>query len=84
VDEQRAPLSRNQLMEALEKRGVATRPGTHAVHMLGYYRDRFGFDPDRYPGARDCDRYTMTIPLHNQMTAEDYAYVVQAIRELGR
>jgi len=84
VDESRAPHSRNELMEALESRGVATRPGTHAVHMLGYYRDRFGFDPDLFPGARDCDRYTMTIPLHNQMTAEDYGYVVDAIRELGR
>jgi len=83
VDEARAPRSRNDIMAVLEARGVATRPGTHAVHTLGYYRERFGYEPDALPGARDCDRYTMTIPLHNQMSADDYAYVVEALRDLS-
>ena len=83
VDEQRAPMPRNRIMEALQERGISTRPGTHAVHMLGLYREKYGLSPDDYPGARDCDRQTMAIPLHNRMTAEDYSYVVAALRDLG-
>jgi dTDP-4-amino-4,6-dideoxygalactose transaminase len=30
VDADRAPISRNRIMEGLERRGIATRPGTHA------------------------------------------------------
>jgi perosamine synthetase len=82
VDESRAPGSRNAIMEALQNEGINTRPGTHAVHMLGFYRERFGLRPDDFPGARDCDRFTMAIPLHKRMTAEDYDYVVEAIRQL--
>lgn len=82
VDEARSPRPRNELMAALEHKGIATRPGTHAIHMLGYYRERFGYHPDALPGARDCDRYTLTIPLHNRMTADDYAYVVEAVHAL--
>jgi dTDP-4-amino-4,6-dideoxygalactose transaminase len=82
VDESRSPGTRNEIMEALQERGISTRPGTHAVHMLGYYRDRFGLCPDDFPGARDCDRLTMAIPLHNRMSAEDYAYVADALRSL--
>ena len=82
VDPDRAPMPRNDIMERLQARGIATRPGTHAVHMLGYYRERFGLGPDDLPGARDCDRCTMAIPLHNRMTAEDYAYVADAIASL--
>jgi len=81
VDAQKAPMPRNQLMERLQSAGVATRPGTHAAHMLGYYRDRFGLRPDDFPGARDCDANTMAIPLHNRMTAEDYQYVVEALKD---
>lgn len=81
VDPATAPLPRNALMERLQQRGIATRPGTHAVHMLNYYRDRFGLKPDDYPGARDCDANTMAIPLHNRMTAEDYNHVVEALRQ---
>ncbi|MBJ6749676.1 DegT/DnrJ/EryC1/StrS family aminotransferase [Geomonas anaerohicana] len=83
VDPERAPYARNEIMDRLQQRGIATRPGTHAVHMLGYYRDRLGLKPEEFPGARDCDAHTMAIPLHNRMSAEDYAYVVQALKDIA-
>ncbi|MBL8344035.1 MAG: DegT/DnrJ/EryC1/StrS family aminotransferase [Rubrivivax sp.] len=83
VDPDRAPMPRNEIMERLQADGISTRPGTHAIHMLGYYRERFGCRPDDLPGARDCDSHTMAIPLHNRMVAEDYAYVVERLRAIG-
>jgi len=83
VDPVRAPLSRNKIMELLQKKGIATRPGTHAVHMLGYYQDRFNLYPDDYPGARDCEANSMAIPLHNQMAKEDYAYIVDCLQTIA-
>jgi dTDP-4-amino-4,6-dideoxygalactose transaminase len=83
VDPATAPMPRNDMMQRLQDRGVSTRPGTHAIHMLGYYRNRFGLRTDDLPGARDCNDHTMAIPLHNRMTPEDYEYVVAALRELG-
>jgi perosamine synthetase len=82
VDPMRAPRSRNAIMDSLEELGISTRPGTHAVHMLGYYRNRFGLSPDDYPGARDSDSCSMALPLHNRMTAEDYEYVVDCLHDL--
>lgn len=76
-----SPVSRNELMARLHARGVATRPGTHAIHTLGYYADRFGFEAKSFPGAFACQENTMAIPLHNRMTADDYEYVVTMIRE---
>ncbi len=83
IDETIAPMKRNEIMEHLQAQGVSTRPGTHAIHMLNYYRQKYGFSPDDFPGARDCDSYTMAIPLHNRMTAEDYEYVVNALKSVG-
>ena len=80
VDPDDAPMPRNALMERLQAAGISTRPGTHAVHMLGVYRDRYGYSPDDFPGARDCDANTMAIPLHNRMTAEDYEYVIETLQ----
>jgi dTDP-4-amino-4,6-dideoxygalactose transaminase len=82
VDPTLAPIPRDEIMSQLHALGIATRPGTHAVHMLGYYRNRYGIAADDFPAARDCERNTMAIPLHNRMSAEDYAYVVQALHEL--
>lgn len=83
VDPKTAPMPRNDIMEKLQAQGIATRPGTHAIHMLGYYRERFGCGIDDLPGARDCDANTMAIPLHNRMAAEDYQYVVDALKAIG-
>ena len=82
VDPNTTPSPRNEMMEALQQRGIATRPGTHAVHMLGYYQKRYGLKPDDFPGARDSDRHSMAIPLHNRMSVEDQAYVIDALRGL--
>lgn len=84
VDPATAPLPRNEIMRRLQEAGVATRPGTHAVHMLGLYRSRLGCRPDDCPNARDADRCSMAIPLHNRMTDDDYAYVVETLRNIRR
>jgi perosamine synthetase len=82
VDPAMAPRPRDEIMEILQRQGISTRPGTHAVHMLGFYRTKFGLTAKDFPAARDCDRHTMAIPLHNRMSGDDYKYVVDAIRSL--
>jgi perosamine synthetase len=82
VDERKAPRPRNEIMDLLQDAGISTRPGTHAVHMLGYYRQRYKLSPDDFPVARDCDRSTMAIPLHNRMAEGDFHYVVERIKEV--
>ena len=82
IDPEKTRIPRNEIMEALHDRGIATRPGTHAVHMLGLYRSRFGLAPEDFPASRDCDQHSMAIPLHNRMGPDDYEHIVKSIREL--
>lgn len=82
VDESKISISRNEIMEQLQQRGISTRPGTHAVHMLKYYKDNFGLKADDFPGARDANNLSMAIPLHNRMTKEDYDFVIKSLKEL--
>lgn len=82
VDPETAPKPRNEIMEILLGKGISTRPGTHAVHMLSYYRERYGFQSEDFPAARFCNDNSMAIPLHNAMTEEDFQYVVECMHEL--
>lgn len=83
VNEERAPLSRNALMESLHARGISSRPGTHAVHMLGFYARRYGLSPDDFPGAKICEARSIALPLHHHMSDDDFEFVVSSIRQLG-
>lgn len=82
IDETRSKLTRNDLMERLQSRGISTRPGTHAVHMLSYYRRLMGFNNNDFPNAAALNDYSLAIPLHNEMTEDDFAFVVQSLKDL--
>ena len=73
---------RNRLMQELEDKGIATRQGTHAIHLLGYYKNRFGYQPEDFPHAYACDHLSITLPLYVQMTDDDQVFVVNTIRQL--
>jgi dTDP-4-amino-4,6-dideoxygalactose transaminase len=83
IDETLAPMSRNDMMEKLQQMGISTRPGTHAPHMLAYYADKYNIKPGDFPGSKDCNDFSMSIPLFNKMTKEDYEYVVHALKSIG-
>jgi perosamine synthetase len=80
IDETIAPLKRNDIMEYLQQKGIATRPGTHAVHMLDFYANHFNIKPDDFPGAFASDKYSMSIPLHNKMVKADFDYVIESLK----
>ena len=82
IDESKSPMPRNNIMQLLQEKGISTRPGTHAVHMIDYYKKHFGLKSNDYPNSRDCDQFSMAIPLHNKMSADDYQYIVKTIRAI--
>ncbi len=82
IDESKSPMKRNDMMEYLQQNGISTRPGTHAVHMLGFYKKTFNIKSQDFPGAYAANEYSMSIPLHNKMTEEDFRYVVEKIKSI--
>jgi perosamine synthetase len=75
---------RNDLMSALADRKIQTRPGTHAVHRLGYYVNKYGLKVDQFPNATIAEDTTITLPIFPGMTEDDQQQVVQILRAKSR
>ena len=73
---------RNRIMERLADKGIITRQGTHAVHILGYYADRFKFKRMDFPESYKCDRLSISLPLFYGMEIDDIDLVVGCLRNL--
>ncbi|MEZ4464351.1 MAG: DegT/DnrJ/EryC1/StrS family aminotransferase [bacterium] len=71
---------RNALMAHLGALGIETRPGTHAVHMLDFYRESMGTRARDCPGAWVADRASFALPLFPTLTEAEQDEVVAAIR----
>ena len=72
---------RNALMTRLEDKGIATRQGTHAAALQGYYVGKYGLRPEQFPSAYVADRLSLTLPLYAQMTDADQERVCRELRE---
>jgi perosamine synthetase len=70
---------RNAIMAELATHGIETRPGTHAVHRLGFYARKYGYAPDDFPNAVLGEDTTITLPLFPRMTDADQDEVVEAL-----
>lgn len=72
---------RNQIMSYLAESGINTRPGTHAVHRLDYYRNRNAGSVDLFPHATAAENETITLPILPGMSDETQDRVIDRLRE---
>jgi perosamine synthetase len=75
---------RNKLMMDLEAAGITVRQGTHAVHTLGYYKEKYSIKDTDFPCAFMADRLSVTLPLYYDFSEEDGQYVKETITELSK
>jgi perosamine synthetase len=72
---------RNALMARLDEQGIATRQGTHAPVLRSIYRKQFGVDPTHFPQSILAEKTSLALPLYPQMTDDEQARVIDALRE---
>ncbi|MGD1277680.1 MAG: DegT/DnrJ/EryC1/StrS family aminotransferase [Tepidisphaeraceae bacterium] len=75
------PLSRDQLMQEMQRRGVATRRGVMNAHQEPAYAHR---GPCHLPHSEAARSDVILLPLHHMMSDEDQAYVIEQLRHLSR
>ena len=73
---------RNQFMDDLQNAGVSTRPATHAVHMLEYYKAKYSIKPMDFPNAYIANECSISFPLFNGMSDDEQSYVIKKIKDL--
>lgn len=76
-----APVGRDELMQRMLDRGIATRRGIMASHRESAYRA--GNWDSQLPNTNLIADYGMILPLYHQMTEEDQDYVIQSIYDIA-
>ena len=72
--------ARNRMMATLEAEGIATRQGTHAPYIQGYYAKKYAIAPSELPAAYLADRLSVSLPMYPGMTEEELEYVATHLR----
>lgn len=71
---------RNEFMDYLNKKGISTRPGTHAVHTLEYYKNKYKINYKDFPNSFLADRLSIAFPIFSTLKEEEFKYIINSIK----
>jgi dTDP-4-amino-4,6-dideoxygalactose transaminase len=71
--------ARNEWMDDLLKAGISTRPATHAVHMLAFYRDKYALSREDFPNAWAANDCSISLPLFHGMSVAEQDHVIDQV-----
>jgi perosamine synthetase len=74
-------LERNKFMDYLFEKGISTRPGTHAVHNLQYYKNKYNIVPESNLNAYIADKCSVAFPIFPSLTDEELNYLIESIKK---
>ncbi|WP_233149217.1 DegT/DnrJ/EryC1/StrS family aminotransferase [Herbaspirillum camelliae] len=77
---ERINAARNAWMDSLQQAGISTRPATHAVHMLTFYREKYALKPADFPNAWAANDCSISLPLFHGMTQAEQDFVIEQVR----
>ena len=72
-------VERNRVMDRMAAADIQTRPGTHAVHRLGYYASKYSLSPEQFPNAIAAEDTSITLPIFPGMTEQQQRQVVDVL-----
>jgi perosamine synthetase len=73
-------VDRDETIKALRERGVDSKPYLPAIHLMSYYRERFGHRPGEFPVAEDVAERSLALPFFPQLTEGEIEQVAEALR----
>ena len=75
-------VDRDDTVRALIARGIQSKPYLPAIHLMSFYRDRFGHREGEFPVCEDVAARSIALPFFPRMTEAQVARVVQTLRSL--
>jgi dTDP-4-amino-4,6-dideoxygalactose transaminase len=73
-------LDRDETIGVLRERGVQAKPYLPAIHLMSFYRERFGHRPGEFPVCEDVAARSIALPFFPEMTEGQVAEVAEALQ----
>jgi perosamine synthetase len=73
-------VDRDAAVVAMRERGVDSKPYLPAIHLMSFYRERFGHREGEFPLCEDVAARSLALPFFPQLTDGEVEQVAQTLR----
>jgi dTDP-4-amino-4,6-dideoxygalactose transaminase len=77
-------VDRDRFIEELHARGIGASVHFISLHLMTYYRKRYGLAPGDFPVALESSRTCMSLPLSASLSDEEADRVIDAVADVGK
>jgi perosamine synthetase len=77
-------VDRDDTVRALAELGIPAKPYFPAIHLMSFYRERFGHREGEFPVSEDIASRSIALPFHPELTEGEVARVAQALTAVLR
>jgi perosamine synthetase len=75
-----AGVDRDETVHALRGKGIQSKPYLPAIHLMSFYRERYGHREGEFPVCEDVAARSLALPFFAEMTEGQVGRVAQALR----
>jgi perosamine synthetase len=72
-------VGRDEAVVAMRERGVDTKPYLPAIHLMSFYRERFGHREGQFPVCEDVAARSLALPFYPSLTEGEVQQVADAL-----
>jgi UDP-4-amino-4-deoxy-L-arabinose-oxoglutarate aminotransferase len=76
------PERRDEILARLQERQIGVAVNYRAIHLLTYYRERFGFHEGDFPNAERIGNSTISLPMYPGLEDEEVDAVIEGVRSV--
>ena len=73
---------RDETIKALRERGIDSKPYLPAIHLMSFYRERFGHREGEFPVCEEVSRRSIALPFFPALTDAQVEQVVGTLTEV--
>ena len=77
-----APVSRDEFIAQMTKRGIGCSVHFIPLHLHPYWRDTYRLKPEEFPNSSDGFQRCVSLPIYTKMSDNDQSRVITAINEI--
>jgi dTDP-4-amino-4,6-dideoxygalactose transaminase len=77
-----AHVERGTVIEGLARHGIQSKAYLPAIHLMGFYRQRFGYREGRFPVCEEIAARSLALPFYPQMSDGDVERVSSALADV--
>jgi perosamine synthetase len=74
-----AEVDRDKVVVELARHGIQSKPYLPAIHLMSYYRERFGHRPGQFPVCESVSARSLALPFYPAMTEGEVDRVALAL-----